>query len=381
MRTRRIARPATVMVGVGVLVAAASLLPAQAIGTVPVVSSTSTITTIAGNGVYGFAGDGGLASGALIAKPRDTAMGPDGSLYVSDTYNNRIRKIDPAGVITTVAGNGVGAYAGDNGPATSASIKWPHDVTIGPDGCLYIADSNNNRIRKVDLNGIITTVAGTGTGGYNGDNRLATTARLRNPKSVAFYGPDLYIADSMNHRIRKVDSVTGIITTVAGTGVAAFSGDGGPATAAAMNTPQRIAFDTLGNLFLTDTANNRIRRVDVTTGVISTIAGNGVSGYSGNGGLAVKAALKTPRGITVVNDNVVYISDSGNHRVRMVSLDSGIITTIAGTGSTSYTGDGGPAGAAGLYNPRGLTTNDAGDLIVADTFHNAIRLIAVSPIQ
>ena len=173
MRTRRIARPATVMVGVGVLVAAASLLPAQAIGTVPVVSSTSTITTIAGNGVYGFAGDGGLASGALIAKPRDTAMGPDGSLYVSDTYNNRIRKIDPAGVITTVAGNGVGAYAGDNGPATSASIKWPHDVTIGPDGCLYIADSNNNRIGKVDA------VAVTGAAAFSGDGWLAVNATLR----------------------------------------------------------------------------------------------------------------------------------------------------------------------------------------------------------
>ncbi len=344
----------------------------------PLVGPTSMITTTAGTGRQGFSGDGGPARSALINQPRDSAIGPGGSLYVADTYNNRIRRVDPDGIITTIAGTGSSTFGGDGGPATSASISLPHDVTVDTNGDIYIADSKHHRIRLIDPAGTITTVAGTGSSGFNGDNRLATSAKLKHPKSVAVFGGSLYIADGMNNRIRRVDLETRLITTIAGTGVAGFSGDGGPATHAAINVPQRIAFDSVGNLYFTDTLNNRIRRVDAATGVISTVAGTGNAAFSGDGGLAVNASLRHPRGIAVVNDDILYIADSENHRIREVDLDSGVITTIAGSGSRSYVGDGGPARLAGFKNPRGLTVDPAGNLIVADTFHNAIRTIWVT---
>lgn len=339
------------------------------------VTSSSIITTTVGTGTAGFSGDGGLATSARLNEPRDTAVGPDGSLYIADTYNNRIRKVSPQGVITTFAGNGNAAYGGDNGPATNASIRLPHDVTVDGNGVVYIADSNNNRVRRVGTDGIITTVAGTGTGGYNGDNRLATTARLKNPKSVALFGNALYIADGYNHRIRKVDLNTGIITTVVGAGTAGFSGDGGPATLAKLNTPQRIAFDSVGNLYITDTLNNRIRRVDYATGIITTVAGNGNGVFAGDGGLAVNASIRRPRGIALANDSTIYIADSENHRIRLLNLTTGIISTLAGSSTRNYVGDNGPASKAGFKNPRGLTVDAAGNLIIADTFHSVIRTI------
>ena len=340
------------------------------------VTTSSIITRTAGTGTAGFLGDDGSATSARLNEPRDTAVGPDGSLYIADTYNNRIRKVSPQGVITTLAGNGTSGYGGDNGPATNASIKLPHDVTVGDDGVVYIADSHNNRVRRVGTNGIITTIAGTGAFGYNGDNRLATTATLRKPKSVALFGRGLYIADGYNHRIRRIDLDTGIITTVAGTGTAGFSGDGGPATLAKLNLPQRIAFDSVGNLYLTDTLNNRIRRVDYATGIITTVAGNGDGVFAGDGGLGVNASIRRPRGIALANDSVVYIADSENHRIRLLDLTTGIISTLAGTGNRAYVGDGGPAGKAGFKNPRGLTVDATGNLIIADTFHSVIRTIS-----
>jgi len=372
-----LARSATVVVA-GLAIAGAGVYPADA-GVQGTVNPSSIIHTFAGTGVAGYNGDGLLAVGETLYQPRDSAMGPDGSVYIVDTYNNRVRKVDTQGVMTTVAGNGVGGYGGDNGPATSASVKWPHDVTVDSTGIVYFADSNNNRVRRVDLNGIITTIAGTGSGGFSGDGGLATVAKLRNPKSVALFGGNLYIADSKNNRIREVDLGTGIITTVAGTGVAGFSGDGGPALSAQMNTPQRIAFDSVGNLYFTDTYNNRIRRVDAASHLITTIAGNGVQAFGGDGGPAVNASLNRPRGIALGDDDRVYIGDSGNQRVRQVIVSTGVISTLAGSGKTSYSGDGGPASAAGLYNPRGLTVDPAGDLLIADTFHNVIRIITATP--
>jgi hypothetical protein len=339
------------------------------------VTPNSTITTLTGNGSAGFSGDGGPAARAQVNLPRDSDVGPDGSIYLADTYNNRIRKIDPRGIITTYAGTGVGGFGGDGGPARNARLKWPHDVVVDDaSGTLYFADSNNDRIRKITRTGIITTVAGTGRAGFSGDGGPATAARLSKPKSVALHGGFLYLADSRNHRIRRVNLGTGIITTVAGTGVAGFGGDSGPARAARLNVPQRIALDGTGGIFIADTENNRIRRV-TPQGTITTVAGTGVEGFGGDGGPARQARLRLPRGIAV-GGAIIYIADTGNHRVRQVNQATGIITTVAGTGVAGYSGDGGRAGSARLDNPRGLTVDNQGRLLIADTFNSALRRVA-----
>jgi DNA-binding beta-propeller fold protein YncE len=338
---------------------------------------SSIITTVAGTGVAGYSGDGSDAATAQLNQPRDSDVGPDGSIYIVDTFNNAIRKITPDGIISTLAGTGAGGYGGDDGPATEALLHFPHDVAVDQlTNDVYIADSNNKRIRKVSPDGIITTVAGNGLTGPAGDGHLATAARLNLPKSVALYNNGLYIADSQNHKIRMVDLTTGIISTVAGTGVKGFSGDGGPALEAMINLPQRLTLDPFGNIYFTDTLNNRIRKID-TTGTITTLAGTGEPGFSGDGGLAVDAQIKAPRGIAVSPDaSIVYFSDTENNRVRQIDSVTGIITTVAGNTKRTYKGDGGPAVSASLYNPRGLTLDTTGRLLIADKGHNVLRAIA-----
>jgi hypothetical protein len=343
------------------------------------VSSSSIINTLAGRGTAGFGGDGGQARLALLNQPRDSAIGPDGSILVADTFNNRIRRILPNGVITTVAGNGSATYNGDNRQATSASLSWPHDVTADGNGVVYIADSAHHRIRRVSLNGVITTVAGTGVAGSAGDGGAATSARLKNPKTVVLHGTGLYTA-GLDNRVRRIDLATGIITTVAGTGVAGYSGDNGPATSARLNGPQRIDIDSQGNIYIADTLNQVIRRVDGASGVIRTVAGvGGAEGFSGDGGPATAARLDHPRGLTVEGDRFLYIADSDNNRVRAVDLTTGIITRIAGTGG-GYSGDGGPAGSARLRQPRGVTITPQGDLIIAESGNSVLRRVAGTPL-
>lgn len=343
---------------------------------VAAVDSDSIITTLAGTGSPGFAGDGGAAERAQLDRPRDTDVGPDGSVYIADTFNNVIRRIKPNGIITTFAGTGVAGAGGDGGPATSAMLHWPHDVTVDhATGDVYIADSNNDLVRKVDADGIITTVAGNGRAGLAGDGGLATSARLNKPKSVALWGSSLYIADGLNDAIREVDLSTGIITRFAGTGVAGYSGDGGPATEAMLNVPQRLTVGPRGAVYIADSLNHRIRRIGG-DGVIVTIAGTGQPGFSGDGGAAVLARIKGPKGIAISpTARYVYFSDSENNRVRRIDRRTGEIATVAGTGSNAMTGDGGPAGLAGLHNPRGLTLDVQGRLLISDKGHNQIRVI------
>ena len=344
---------------------------------VAALDKNSTISTVAGTGLPGLSGDGGPATQAQLDRPRDADVGPDGSIYIADTFNHAIRRITPDGTITRFAGTGVAGYGGDNGPATSAMLTWPHDVSVDQvTGEVYIADSNNNRVRKVDTSGTITTVAGNGRVGLVGDGKLATTARLNKPKSVAVADGRLYIADGLNDAIRVVDLSTGIITRLAGTGVAGFSGDGGPATQAMLNVPQRIAIGPRGGVYVADSLNNRIRKISV-NGVINTIAGTGVAGFSGDGGDALLAQIKGPKGI-VVNPyaSVVYFSDSENNRVRQIDMRTGVITTIAGKARKGFTGDGGPSGVALLSNPRGLALDPWGRLLVADKGNSAIRVIS-----
>lgn len=344
----------------------------------PVVTATSTISTLAGSGMTGFAGDGGPAAAAALNAPRDSVAMADGSVLVVDTFNNRIRRIAPDGTISTFAGNGSQAYNGDNIPATESSLSWPHDVTVDEEGVVYIADANHHRIRRVGLDGIITTIAGTGFGGSTGDGGLATTARIKYPKSVAIGSGRLYTS-GLDHKVRAIDLATGTITTVVGTGVAGFSGDGSDARSAQLNTPQRLQLDAVGNLYIADTANCAIRRVDAATWQIATIAGvGGACGLSGDRGIATTMRLSVPRGVALTADGrVLYIADTGNHRVYRLDLEVGLLTRIGGS-LKGFAGDGGPATSARFYQPRGLSVTASGDLLVADALNNRLRLIAAT---
>jgi trimeric autotransporter adhesin len=349
-----------------------------------VAAGSGIITTVAGNDSRGFSGDGGAATAAGLDRPYDVAMDSEGNLYIADTYNNRIRKVAAAnGIITTVAGNGSnGMSSGDSGAATAATLSGPNSVVLDSAGNLYIADYGNHRIRRVAAgSGIITTVAGNGSLGFSGDGGAATAAGLSYPIGVALDSAgNLYIADFSNHRIRKVAAGSGIITTVAGNGSPGFSGDGGAATAAALYWPGDVALDSAGNLYIAEEGNNRIRRVATGSGIITTVAGNGSQGFSGDGGAATAAALSHVHGVALDPAGNLYVADSGNNRIRKVEVGSGIITTVAGSGSTGFgggfSGDGGAATAAGLYWPFGVALDSAGNLNIADTGNFRIRKVA-----
>ena len=329
--------------------------------------ATGIINTFAG----GWSGDGGQATAASIAGPRGVALDSYGNIYITEAFNNRIRKITASGTITTVVGNGTGEYSGDGGPATSAGLNSPYGITLDSSGNLYIADASNNRIRKVDPAGVITTVAGNGTAGFSGDNGPATSASLKTPQGVAVDASgNLYIADSSNYRIRKVDT-SGIITTFAGNGNYLFSGDGGPAISAGLFAPRGVAVDPSGNIIIADTGHYRIRKVD-TSGIISTVAGNGTAAYSGDGGPAVSASFISPWGVAVASGNI-YVADSSNDRIRMVD-SSGMITTIAGNGVAGYTGDGVLATSSNLNSPYAVALSASGSIYIADMSNHRVRM-------
>lgn len=346
--------------------------------------ATGFITTVAGNGTAGFSGDGGLATAAELNFPNGIAVDSSGNLFITDGNNERIREVDHAtGVITTVAGNGTFGFSGDGGPATSAEFRGPSGVAADSSGELFIVDSTNNRIREVDLQtGIITTTAGNGTQAFSGDGGLPAAAEVDSPQNIAVDSlGDLFIADPWNNRIREVNQATGDITTVAGNGTRdvggfrSFSGDGGPATAAALDNPQGIAFDTSGDLFFADSFNNRIREVNRVTGIITTVAGNGTFGFSGDGGPATAAELRYPDGIAFDSSGNLFIADWGNNRIREVNLKTGIITTVAGDGVAGFSGDGESATAAELSGPDGVAVDSSGNLFIADWGNDRIRKV------
>ena len=275
-------------------------------------------------------------------------------------------------LITTVAGDGAGGFSGDNGPATSAELADPQGVAVDSAGNLYIADLANNRIRKVS-NGVISTVAGNGTPGFSGDGGLATAAQLDQPAGVAVDSAgNLYIADCWNHRIRKVSN--GVISTVAGNGTPGFSGDNGPATSAQLSDPTGVAVDSAGNLYIADMFSNRIRRVS--NGAITTVAGNGTQGFSGDNGPATSAQLSNPYAVAVDSAGNLYIADMVNNRIRKVS--NGVITTVAGGGTQGLGGDGGPATSAQL-SASGVAVYASGSPLIADSGNNRIRQLVAAP--
>jgi hypothetical protein len=351
------------------------------------IATTGIITTVAGNGTQGYSGDGGTATNASLHQAGGTAVDASGDLFIADTWNNRIRKVSAGGIITTVAGGGTGAgpgIFGDGGAATNASLSLPTDVAFDMSGNLLVSDKYHNRIRKVDANGIITTIAGNGTssgwgsGSFSGDGGAATNAGLNNPNSMALDAAgNLFFADLLNARIRKVDT-NGIITTVAGNGMTGFSGDGGVATNATFSIASGliVSLDAVGNQFIADADNSRIRKVDV-NGIITTVAGSSTYGYSGDGGPATNAALW--RSVSVTSDAFgnLFISDYLNNRIRKVDTHN-IITTAAGNGTVGFFGDGGAATNAIISGAASVKSDGMGNLYISDDGNNRIRKVSFS---
>jgi trimeric autotransporter adhesin len=407
----------------------------------------TTITTIAGTGTAGYGGDGGAATAAMLSSSRKVAVDTAGNLYIADTGNNRIRKVTVAtGIISLVAGTGAPGSTGDGGLAINATLNSPAGVAVDASGNVYIADTGNNKIRKV-TGTTITTVAGTGTAGFDGDGTVlaSSSKQLNQPQSVFVdVNGDIYIADTRNNRIRKVTTWTFFIfqmatfTTIAGTGTAGYGGDGGLATAAlidsptgvcvttggkvmiadtmnsclrkveagnittwpatwpepwpekrtagrGLNNPQAIAayYDTALKkvfLFIADTGNHRIRKLDpdATTDTIVTVAGTGSADSGGDTGLAVNATLNSPAGVAVDASGNVYIADTGNHKIRKVTAATGIISLVAGTGSAGALGDGSAATNAQLYSPAGVAVDSSGNVYIADTGNNKVRKVTAA---
>jgi uncharacterized protein (TIGR03437 family) len=339
--------------------------------------SQGIVTTFAGNGNMTFSGDGGPATAASLNLPRGLAINSAGGVYISDTGNSRVRLVSPAGIISTVAGNGSYGATGDGGQATNASFSDVTDIALDAAGNLYIADASNHRIRKVTPGGIVTTVAGTGVQGSSGDGGLAIDATLNRPISVALDAAgNLYICDSSNHNVRRVSLASGMIAPYAGNGTAAFSGDGGLATAASLNFPLGVATDKYGYLYIADSGNNSIRRVSP-GGMIVTVAGTGnLAGFAGDGAAANGALLNIPSDVAVDGSGNLFIADSGNNRVRKVDGPSGIIGTIAGGDNDGFSGDAGPAVNSLLSFPWKLATDPAGAVYIADRVNNRIRKIS-----
>jgi uncharacterized protein (TIGR03437 family) len=431
------------------------------------------LSTVAGSDMVG---DGGTALAAQLDQPEGLVVDSAGNLYIADAANDRVRKVSPTGIITTIAGNGHPGFSGDNGPAAAAQLNQPYGVALDTSGNLYIADFGNQRVRRVSTGGIITTVAGNGQTGSNGDGGPAISAQMLSPRNLAIdLAGDIYVSEFQGHTVRRI-AAEGTITTFAGTGVAGYSGDGGPAVGAQLAFPAGLALDPAGDLYIVDTVNfairkvqagnittvcnqqnfgvpntqlsgiaadsagrlyipegvdsvvwelspggsltlvagipgsstpsgdgglalqtalikpvdvavdaagnlyiselQRVRWVAAATGIISTIAGDGSFGFSGDGGSALAAVLNAPIGLALLDGNL-YIADQSNQRVREVTA-AGVISTVAGNGVGSYAGDGLAATSASLYDPAGVTFDAAANLYIADSYNNRVRLVQSS---
>ncbi len=333
------------------------------------------ITTIAGTGTAGYSGDGGPALSAKLNDPYAVAVDRDHNLLFCDGSNHTIRKIDlSTGVITTIVGTGLGGFAGDGGPASAAKLFLPQGVFAHSDGTIYISDGGNHRIRKVSSAGVISTIAGTGIAGMNGDGGPAINAELYAPAGLTIKGDYLYVSDCLNNKIRKIDLVTGIITTFAGTGLAGYSGDSGLGINASFYSVLDVEIDNIGNLYVSDSWNGVIRKINIASNIVSTIVGSGAIGYSGDNGLATSAKLNEPTQIFVDKHDNLFIADYRNGAIRRVDAFTKIITTVAG-GIPGFGGDGGPATNAKL-KCTDVCVDDDGNIYIMDYVNHRIRKVS-----
>ena len=339
------------------------------------------ITAAAGAGPRGYAGDGGPATAALLNEPFMCAFDAAGNLYLADVMNHCIRRVDAAtGIITTIAGNGAAGYAGDGGPAAAAAFNQPYSLQVDANGDVYIVDRLNFVVRKIDAaTGIITTVAGTGEPGYRGDGGPGPRAQLREPNDCFLDGRGgLLIADVQDQRIRRLDLATGVIATFAGNGVKERRGDGQPATEASLLGARAVCTDAAGHAYIAEREGNGVRKVDA-NGIMSTIAGTGEFGYSGDGGPAIAATWGGPKALRCDRDGNLLVVDTENHALRRIELsgrNAGIVTTIAG-GRRGPGGDGGPATDAEMDRPHGADVDARGNIYIADSNNHRIRVVGV----
>lgn len=337
------------------------------------------ITTIAGNGSKEYSGDGGQAVDAGLSSPGGLFIDVDGNLYIADSSNHCIRKVDPSGIISTIAGNGTSGYSGDGSKAQDAQLNSPNDIYISALGELFIADTGNECIRKIDNSGIITTVAGNGVEGFERGEFPATETSLNAPFGVYVNdNGNIFIADTANHKIRKVED--GILSTIAGRISSildpfGYGGDGGQAVNALFWNPTEIYGDQEGNLYIADYVNNFIRKIDA-SGIITSIVGTGSNDFTGDGGSAVNASIAQPSDVFVDSFGNIFICDTGNQRIRKVDA-SGIISTVAGNGGNDSFADNVPATETSLIYPSGICVDTIGNLYIADTDNNRIRKVVL----
>lgn len=341
-------------------------------------ATAQTITTIAGGALLD-GGDGGPATKAVLNNPYGIAIDPSGNIYFADRNNHRIRKINSAGIITTIAGTGKAGYSGDGRPASRASINYPIGVASDGNGNLLFSDRYNNCVRKIDLSGkgIITTIAGTGQPGYSGEGGLAEDAQLNGPAGILVgQNGNIFICDAYNNCIRKINEA-GIITTFSGTATKGYYGEGRMAMEAELYEPYGIAADSAGNIYFTEYGNERVRKINA-SGIITTIAGTGIPGYSGDGSQATLAGLNHPTGIAIDKNGNIIIADGDNNCIRKINT-AGIISTIAGTGEPGFSGDNGPAAIAALSGPAGVALDGNDNIYFSDLGNNRIRMITQAP--
>lgn len=336
-----------------------------------------TISTFAGNGTAGFSGDGGPATAAQVNNPFGVIRGPDGAIWFCEYSGQRIRRVASDGTISTYAGNGQKDFAGDGGPALEAAFNLPHEIRFDGAGNLFVADMSNQVVRRIDAKTrLITTFAGTGKKkGYSGDGGPANAATLNSPHSIQF-GPDgnLYICDVSNHVIRRVDMKTNVITTIAGTGKPGPTPDGASIAGTPLNNPRSLDFDRAGNLWLVTREGNQLLKLDLKAGRIHHIAGTGASGFTGNGGPAKLATLSGPKGVALDADGNAWLADTESHTVRRVDARTGNLELIVGTGAKGSGPDGDPLECA-LNRPHGLFIDRDGSVYIGDSEAHRVRVL------